>query len=484
MRSARSVVVLVLAAFGVSCGDSTGSGPGVETIQVTPNPITLVRFDSVQTAVSALDHDGHLVTGVSVIFNSTDTSIVTVSTLGLVRSKGPAGSTTVVVQGAGRQTIVPVTVTQAAVAVVISPADTSIRQGGSLQYRTKVIDTYGDSIPGQTVTFTWTDSSVVAVSGTGVATAIGAAAEVYVIAHNGPRQAFAHLVVRDTSIIARVPIPSGALGIAASGDVALVTSEFANKVRRINLVTATATDSIAVGALPIFIAFNGAGTTAYVTNFSGPTVGRINVATNTQTSVIPVHGSPVPVAPSADGSALFVTTDANQLYKIALANDSVVDSIALPQTSHHLLMHPNDTLLYVATRDGGSVLEVNWRTMTVARTFTTGGRPQGMAMSLDRTELYVADETANVLRIVNLATGTQATPVTLAGGGEGLALSADGTKLFVGLVFAGKVQVIDRVGRTVLRTIATGGTPREIAVDAARSRVLVANEGGWVDILH
>lgn len=107
-----------------------------------------------------------------------------------------------------------------------------------------------------------------------------------------------------------------------------------------------------------------------------------------------------------------------------------------------------------------------------------------MAISLDRQELYVANETANVLHIVTLATGTAGTPVSLAGGGEGLALSADGTKLYVGLVFAGKVQVIDRVGRTVLKTVVTGGTPREIAVDAARARVVVANSAGWVDILR
>ena len=71
-----------------------------------------------------------------------------------------------------------------------------------------------------------------------------------------------------------------------------------------------------------------------------------------------------------------------------------------------------------------------------------------------------------------------------AGGGEGLTLSADGTTLYVGLVFVGKVQAIDRVARTVIQTVFTGGTPRELATDAARQRVLVANEGGWVDVLR
>jgi YVTN family beta-propeller protein len=56
--------------------------------------------------------------------------------------------------------------------------------------------------------------------------------------------------------------------------------------------------------------------------------------------------------------------------------------------------------------------------------------------------------------------------------------------LYVGEVFAGLVEVVDPVARTVVRTINTGGTPREVAADAARHQVLVANEAGWVDFVH
>ena len=285
-------------------------------------------------------------------------------------------------------------------------------------------------------------------------------------------------------LIDTVLLPGGPLGVAVTGDIAYVTRDGASRVQRLNLATLTFTDSVSVGFIPTFVTFDAAGTTAYVPNLSGQYVSVIDVASNTQTRTIPVTGDPLPVAISADGTTLFVTTNADRLYKIALANDSVVDSIALPATSHHLLMHPNDQMLYVATRAAGSVLEVNWHTMTVVRTFPLGGTTQGMAISLDEQELYVADETGNALRIVNLATGTAAPPVPLASGGEGLALSADGTRLYVGLVFAGKVQVLDRASRTTLDTLTTGGVPREIAVDAARSRVLVANENGWVDIIR
>jgi YVTN family beta-propeller protein len=457
----------------------------VATLQVSPDPVSLVPYDSVQMNVSALDGAGHLVTGVSVVFVSSDTSIITVSAVGMVRSKGPVGAATITVGGGGVAKLVPVTVTQTPVAVLIFPTDTSIPQGGSLQYRAMVMDAYGDSIPGQAFTYAWTDSSLITVSGSGVATSIGASGEVYVRARSGSLTSFfARLTIRDTNIVARLPLAGGPLGIAASGNIAYVSRDGANKLQRLNLVTALFTDSVSVGSLPCYLVFNAAGTKAYVANQFSQSVSVVDVATNTQSRTIPVTGDPLPVAISGDGNTLFVTTNANRLYKIALANDSVVDSIGLPATSHHLLMHPNDTLLYVATRDAGTVLEVNWRTMTIARTFTLGGRTQGMAISLDRSELYVANEASSQLHIVTLANGNTPTPITLAGGGEGLALSGDGTKLYVGLVFNGKVQIINRVGRTVLQTISTGGTPREIAADAARSHMLVANEAGWVDIIR
>ena len=54
----------------------------------------------------------------------------------------------------------------------------------------------------------------------------------------------------------------------------------------------------------------------------------------------------------------------------------------------------------------------------------------------------------------------------------------------MGEVFNGLVQVVDPATRMVVRTITMGGTPREVATDAARHQVLVANEAGWVDIIR
>lgn len=277
-------------------------------------------------------------------------------------------------------------------------------------------------------------------------------------------------------------LAGGPIGVATSGNIALVSQDQASAVARLDLTTSTVISSIVTGGVPAYLTFNASGSTAYVANFTNHNVGIIDVATNTQTGVIPVNADPLPVAISHDNARLFVTTDANRLYKIDLSTKTVVDSLNLPATSHHLLTHPNDTLVYVATRDAGTVLEVNQLTMAVVRTFSLGGRPQGMALAANRSALYVANEVSNTLQIITLSNGA-ITSVPLSSGGEGLALGSDG-KLYVGEVFAGLVEVVDPVTRTVVRKITTGGTPREVAADPPRNQVLVANEAGWVDLIH
>jgi YVTN family beta-propeller protein len=288
------------------------------------------------------------------------------------------------------------------------------------------------------------------------------------------------------TIAVHVVVAGGPIDVAAlSNGTAFVTLDAANTVQAVNLATGVVAGSpIAVGQVPTFVIFDAAGTTAYVSNQYSDNVGVINVSQGTQVSTIPVHGDPIPMQVAADGSALFVTTNLNRLYKISLASKTATDSLALPATSHHLLLSPNGTRLYVATRDGGSVLEVDPSHLTLLRTFTLGGRTQAMVFSPDRNTLYVANETKPVLQSINLVSGAMADSAVLAGGANGVALSADGTLLYASIIFGGELQVVKRTTMAVVSTVITGGVPRAVIFDAPRNQVVVANETGWVDILR
>jgi len=142
-------------------------------------------------------------------------------------------------------------------------------------------------------------------------------------------------------------------------------------------------------------------------------------------------------------------------------------------------MDPHGKLLYVATRDGGTVMEVDWRAMSVTRTFTFSGRPQDMAFSPDGQLLYVANEFNNVVHVIKLATGTF-TNIPLAGGGEGLAIGNNGDHLYVGLVFAGYVQVVDRKsGETVRLILSAAPRVRSRSTTMAATSWSPTTVGGW-----
>ena len=179
-----------------------------------------------------------------------------------------------------------------------------------------------------------------------------------------------------------------------------------------------------------------------------------------------------------------MTTNANRLYKVSLESKTVTDSLALPATSHHLLLNGNGTRLYVATRDGGSVLEVDPSDLAVLRTFTLGGRTQAMVFSPDLATLYVANEAKPLIQSINLTSGAVSDSVPLAGGANGLALSRDGTLLYASIIQGGEIQVVKRTSKAVVATVVTGGVPRAVLFDAPRNQVAVANESGWVDVLR
>lgn len=475
---------LCLAALllAVACSNSTDSSP-VASFVVTPNPIELLRGTDVQLNVSAVDAQGNLVTGVSVTFSSANNTIATVTSLGFV-SGTQKGSTSIRVSGAGAHTDVPVSVTVPVAGLRLTPATAVIHANETVQYTAQVVDIDGDPIAQQpTVQYSSQDPTIVTISATGLARAVGPTGTTFIGAQTPQYSTSTQISVLDSSVLRRVYMAGSPqfLGVFASS--AYIARPFSNKVAVFNLLTDAVVDSIAVGNLPCGVVFNRAGTTAYVANQSSDNISIINVATRAVVGTIPLNGDPLPVAVPAGDSVVFVTTNANKLFKVRRPANTVVDSIALPATSHHLFVHPNDTLLYVATRDAGTVLEINWRTMAIVRTFTLGVQTLGMEMAPDRSELYVTTQPTNALYIVTLSNGAVSSAPVEAGAST-IALSADGTQLYVGELFAGQVEVLDRVTRAHVKTIVTGGTVRDMATDVPRHRVIVTNEAGWVDIVR
>lgn len=365
-------------------------------------------------------------------------------------------------------------------AIELAPRDTSIPQAATLTLNVTVLDTAGNPISLRPV-FTWTDSGLVTVSPQGLVRSLGPIGTVTITATLGILADQITVSVFDSSLAGHVRLGGRPYGAAVSpGGVAYITQLDVAQLARADLPARSFASAVAVGNTPTEVAFNSTGTKAYVTNQFSLNVGVIDVASNTETSTVPVSGNPFAVIVAPGDSIVYVTTTADSLFGIRAATGEIATRLYLPIISNGFAIR--DSLLYVSTRDVGTVTEINMKTNTVLRTLPVGGGPQGIVISPNGTQLYVANETGD-LQFWSLATNASVGDVILAGRGFGLALRPSDGNLYVTTLEAGEVQVVNPTSRVLVKSITVGGKARRIAFNSSGSIGVVANEGGWVDFL-
>lgn len=263
---------------------------------------------------------------------------------------------------------------------------------------------------------------------------------------------------------------------------ALVTRVQAAAVDIIRLQPLGLIGSVRTGPTPSRVIVDLSGTYAYVTNQFAEEIGIIDLGTQREAATIPVHGQPLAVALAPDGRTLYATTNVDRLCAVSIPQARVVTSVPIPHTGPSIAVHPSGRRLYVACWRAGVVVELDAHTLCPLRRFEVGGTAQDLAITRDGLALYAANEKGWLNRI-HLPTG-RLTTVTLGGRAIGLALSPDEQVLFVGMVFDGRVIVIDASTLTIRTSLPTGGKPREMAFDSTGRQAVIANENGWVDVVH
>jgi YVTN family beta-propeller protein len=302
-------------------------------------------------------------------------------------------------------------------------------------------------------------------------------------AHPSPRPSTIAAAPPPLSLPLRLPLAGGPFGIAVRGrgGEAYVTRAHAAAVERLDLNAGRFVGTIPVGCVPSCVVFDRAGARAYASIQFGNAIAVIDAASHSLLTTLPVPGDPFAVLLAGNESTLYFTTNEDRLYGLSLHSGRLVASVPLPATSHFLALHPDGTRLYVATRAGGTVMEIETGQLRVTRTFGLGGQPQGLAVSSDGRQLYVANEHCG-LNVVWLPTGQLVRTVPILGGPVHLVLSADQRAIYVALVAGGAVAIVARASLTLRSMLPTGGRPRDLAF-AQQGRVLViANEAGWVDL--
>ena len=142
IRSTLTLIVLSLAATLAACDEETVTGPGfvcdvtnpVRDIFLGPSGATVLVHspaqpgDTVQLVATATNRFGTERTDVRIDFSSSDETVATVDTLGIVHAKGP-GTATIKASSCGESSSVTITVIASVASITVTPASDTIISG-------------------------------------------------------------------------------------------------------------------------------------------------------------------------------------------------------------------------------------------------------------------------------------------------------------------------------------------------------------------
>src|SRR5437868_8083950 len=175
---------------GVLTGNSPGTAvitalsegqSGSSSLTVSPIPVasvsvtladgTITDAQTTQATATALDANGNVLSGRTIVWTSDNTLVATVSPSGVVTAIG-AGSARIRASTGGQAGTTALTVIPSVAAVVLSPSPANVVIGSTLRLTAETRDANGAVLSGRSVSWSSAASSIASVSASGVVTAI------------------------------------------------------------------------------------------------------------------------------------------------------------------------------------------------------------------------------------------------------------------------------------------------------------------------
>ena len=185
----------------------------VASVSVSPSSTSLTVGQTQQLSATAKDAAANALSGRTVTWATSNSSIATVSSSGLMSAVG-AGSATVTAtsEGVVGSATITVSATQAPVATVaVSPTSSSLTVGQTQQLGVTTKDAASNILTGRTVTWTSANSSIATVSSTGLVTAVAEGSATITATSEG-RSATATITVNSASnTVSKIEVYPGGL---------------------------------------------------------------------------------------------------------------------------------------------------------------------------------------------------------------------------------------------------------------------------------
>ena len=182
----------------------------VASVDVTPTSASVQVNQTVQLTATPKDASGNPLTGRVVTWASSNTSVATVSSSGLVTGKA-VGTATITATSEGQNGTSAITVlasTAPVASVTVSPASTDVFVGGVAQLTATPKDASGNPLTGRVVTWASNNIGIATVSPTGLVTGVTAGSATITATSEGRN---------GTSAITVNPLPTGQCGAWPAG---------------------------------------------------------------------------------------------------------------------------------------------------------------------------------------------------------------------------------------------------------------------------
>ena len=171
-RAAGDGMATITASSGSASGSATVTvAREVAAVIVTPLEAALVPGDSLQLTAMAIDADSVEVGGVAFAWSSSDESVATVDSTGLVHAVG-SGDATITAAADSVTGSAVVKVSQSVGTVVVMPSETVLIVGDSVWLSAEARDPLGGDIPDASFAWSSSDESVATVDASGLVHAI------------------------------------------------------------------------------------------------------------------------------------------------------------------------------------------------------------------------------------------------------------------------------------------------------------------------
>jgi YVTN family beta-propeller protein len=434
------------------------SAPQMVTLSNTGNaPLTVSNIATSGDFAQSNNCGSSLTAGSNCIINVTFTPTATGSRTGIltVADSAPGSPHTASLSGTG---------TPALQSVDLTPVNTNVLVGGTVQY--KFTGHYSDGSSQDltsSATFTSSDPLIAAISAGGLATgkAVGQAR----IAASVPG------FVQSTFLTVVAPSPTfpagfNPVGVAFDGANIWATNPNSNTVTKLRASDGANLGTFAAGSGPYLPAFDGSN--IWLPDMNGNTVTKLRASDGTKLGSF--RAGTWPIAAAFDGANIWVTNFGSNTVTKLRASDGL-----------QLGTFPTGRYPIGVAFDGGNVWVANTSDATVTKlrgsdgatlgTFAVGATPY--AMTFDGANIWVTNGSSGTVTKLRASDGATLGTFSVGSGPESIAF--DGTNIWVTGYYSNNVTELRASDGLNLGTLPVGSYPYGVAFDG--SSIWVANSG-------